>query len=454
MRSCSKSNSVSDVTDIVDYNLFCLNRETMTESFFQLSQKDPQVGFSCDLTSIAGCTHGPLPHDEDTWNPLYLRLLLGSHLAQYLRDKIEEDFGYTSTCGVSTNKVLSKLAGGKNKPRNQTTLLALRDGDAVSFIDEHRLRQLPGLGSKMVQVLEEHVKGQTDNTAPHSSESTFTARDLRLHPDISAGSIESLLAGPGAEKGIGTRVWLLLHGVDHTEVKEANDVPSQISIEDTYKGLDNLVQIIEQLQKLSRSLIRRLRVDLVVPDEHCESGGGQRWIARPKTLRLSIRSWPSAGADQSFSYSRTSRSSPLPSFVFDLDLDIEALAERLVSDVLLPLLRRLQGDKNNKWNLQLINVCAANMEMGAADDKKGAGRDIANMFRKQDEVLRPWKVDTLDKPSCDGANSMDVFDNDIIMPSFEPWGVDDHPICRQCGHAVPAFALAAHLRYHELQHEE
>ena len=422
----------------------------MTDHFFQVSKSDPLLGFSCDLTSIVGCVVGPPAQNDDLQKPLYLRLLLGSHLARYLRLKIEEDFGYTSTCGISTNKLLSKLVGSKNKPQSQTTLLALKDEDVVAFIDGHKLRQIPGLGSKMAQILENHITGKTEIVDSHSFESITTAEQIRSHPGISSGSIESLLGGPGAEKGIGARVWALLHGVDPIDIKEASDVPSQISIEDTYKGLETLAEITQELHKLAFSLIRRLRVDLLAPDENNDDAGAQKWIARPRTLRLSIRSLLSAGSRESLNYNRVSRSSPLPNFVFDLKTDMDALADRLVSEALLPLMRRLQTEKNHKWNLQLINVCAASMAVGAAEDRFGAGRDIANMFKKQDEVLRPWRVVPDPEIETEMENSLSIPDGSVEADD-PAWAADENPTCRQCGQPVPAFALSAHLRFHELE---
>src|SRR5690349_14470847 len=133
---------------MVDYNISCLNRLSLADSFFCLSKADPGVGFGCDLTSIPGCVAGPPAPDSPLEHHGYLRLLLASHLAQYLRREVETAFGYTATCGIATNKLLSKLVGSCNKPRNQTTLLALRDEDVVAFVDGHEIRQIPGLGIK------------------------------------------------------------------------------------------------------------------------------------------------------------------------------------------------------------------------------------------------------------------------------------------------------------------
>jgi DNA polymerase iota len=441
--------------------MFCLNRNALSDSFFHLSPKDPEKGFTCDLTSVAGCavTHdggsasapatAPSSADRpaDLDNPKFVRLLLASHLARHLRLKIEEDFGFTSACGVSVNKLLSKLAGSQNKPRNQTTLLALVDDDAVRFMDGHPIRKIPGIGARTTQVLEGHILGS--EPAPHSMECTLTGKDVRTHPGMSAAYLEKLLGGPGTERGIGEKVWGLLHGVDATEVKAADDVPTQISIEDTYKGLNTMELITDELRKLAYSLVRRMRVDLLVNDPSKNGSDRQRWIAHPKTLRISIREWPVTDSAV-HSFSRISRSQPLPGFVFNLKDPVEQIADRLVSDALLPLLRRLQPANGHNWNMQLMNICVANMAVSGSEDRPGGvGRDISDMFKKQDDVLRQWKIDTA--ITDEGWVSDDIDETVLDDNSSEvSWGDDQSLfVCQQCGHAIPAFATSAHARYHE-----
>lgn len=376
----------------------------------------------------------------------------------YLRNKLETDYGYTSTCGIGTNKVLSKLAGSVHKPRNQTTLLLLTDLEVTNFMDPHALRKVPGIGFKMAHLLDSHITMVQNESDSHSFESDVTVGDARLHSDITPSFLETLLAGPGAEKGVGARVWGLLHGVDYSEVKSVSDVPSQISIEDTYKGLETVPDITAELFKLSCSLIRRMRVDLLVEDVHAEEAGAQRWAARPRTLRLAIRWWSADGSRQHQDFSRISKSGPLNPFVFDIKADIEELAQRLVSESLLPMLRRIHAEQNRKWNLQLINICVANMVAGAADDKNGSGRDISVMFRKQDEVLRPWKVvdETPDEIGSHHSKELDLDDDDDDddelldeMNDDESWHDAVGDSCPICGHVIPTFAKSAHARFHE-----
>ncbi|KAG6025976.1 hypothetical protein E4U41_001384 [Claviceps citrina] len=438
-----------DVTDIIDYNIECMSIGRLSQSFFFLSKTNPEAGFPCDLTNFAGCVEGGIPDEAPLDNKLYWRLLLGSHLANHLRTKIEIALGYTSTCGISTSKLLSKLVGARNKPRNQTTLLALDNDDVYSFLDAHKTRHLPGIGSKTAVKLESHVLGKQVELDSQFT-SVLSVGQVRLHPSISSSFLETLLAGPGAERGLGVRVWGLLHGVDPTEVKVSGNIPSQISIEDTFRGLKTLPRITEELHKLSCSLIRRIRVDLLALDQHSDMPGAQKWIARPKTLRLGIRSWPAHQGTSSFhNFRRASRSGPLPSFVFDTHSDIDALALKLVADSLLPLLRRLRGESGDGWNLQLINICVANMVPGAGDDRDNTGRDISAMFRNQDGVLKPFRADHI--PQDDNVGLMES-NSAHVSQKYMDW--DDEirqSTCARCGHSLPLFAMAAHMRYHEVE---
>jgi DNA polymerase iota len=444
---------MADVTDVIEYNMFCLNRASLADSFFHLSKKDPERGFACDLRQVPGCVHGDTPEVPLLDDHNYVKLLLASHLAQYLRLKIEEDFGFTSACGVSTNKTLSKLVGRKHKPRNQTTLLALEESAVMEFIDAYTIRKIPGIGSKATKLLEQKLLSSHTEIRSYHTESALTVEAVRSHPDIYPESLETLLGGPGSEQGIGVRIWNLLHGVDYTEVKEAVDVPSQISIEDTYRGLKGLPGIEAELKKLSASLVRRMRVDLVTEDRpEGEEAPSQRWMAHPKTLRLSIRAWPEDDKLGDWDFSRTSRSQPLPNFVFNLKEPIEAIGDRLGSDVLFPMLKKFHSERDHKWNLQLINICVANMIPSGSQAGTGVGRDISVMFKKQDETLRQWRADTaiVEDSVEEGAAGEDDVDVEGLDMDVSWEAGHDTDRCSLCGHYIPSFAVSAHARYHEM----
>ncbi|KAI1388333.1 DNA/RNA polymerase [Hypoxylon trugodes] len=481
-----------DVTDVIAYNAELLNRNALQDSFFQLSRQDPEKGFSFDATRFFGCVHPSVEAKNVSIlldEPLYVRLLLASHLAGYLRHKLEEDFGYTSSGGISTNKVLAKLAGSVNKPKNQTALLGLRDADIQNFVDGHKLRQIPGIGSRMAQLIQDYVLSEDTTGDSHDLEigAKVTVQDVRQHPDMSADLLERILDRPGAERGSGDKVWNLLHGVDTSEVKEASDVPTQISIENTYmsKPLNTPGEITRELHALATSLVRRMRIDLTATDEidpsdpASQSGQQQRWIAYPKTLRLSTRCRPKPNSTPSNStaesFSRNSRSQPLPSFVLNLrDESIEAIAEKLASEVLLPIFRRLNPERQG-WNLALINICVTNMVMVADPNENGngGGRDISRMFRTQKDKLREWTVydpthiqespasthtvhpeENADKAEeGEWDEDVGVIENPTVSsdPDADTWeDEEESQRCHLCGHAIPLFAMPAHERFHSI----
>ncbi|KAK6211969.1 hypothetical protein LQW54_005496 [Pestalotiopsis sp. IQ-011] len=448
-----------DVSDIISYNQQIINPNALAQSFFQLSGEDPEKGFPLDATSFFGCTY---PKDHKSWadteqDPLQLRLILASHLAGYLRHKLEEDFGYTSTCGVAINKVLAKLAGTQNKPKNQTCLISLQDQDVQSFMDAHQIRKVPGLGHKTSHLVQNHVLSRDLQDIPHSEEHSakITVKEVLAHEDMSPELLERILSRSGAERGIGLKVWRLLHGVDESPVKEASDVPTQISIEDTYmsKPLNTPSEIMRELRALTTSLVRRMYVDLL--DESVgQETSGRKWLAYPKTLRLSTRTKNRLTTEAQQSFSRNSRSQPLPNFVFQLKDSQDSIVERLVNEAILPLFRRLHSERQG-WNLALINICVTNMVLTGNEEGTGGGRDISFMFKTQDTRFKEFTV----YDQSDPVNFSKSDDDTSVVPGSAPHdqeGMDewveeeaeDFLRCPECGCAIPTFAMAAHERFH------
>ncbi|KAH6682967.1 hypothetical protein B0J14DRAFT_135238 [Halenospora varia] len=523
-----------DITDLVDYNQTLLNPNDPTHSFFQLNKNDPTVGFPYNATTITGHTYPNNPQQDEilksstaipsfdpgNGNDLMERLILGSHLAQYIRWNLEEQKGYTSTVGISTNKILSKLVGNLNKPKGQTTLLPpyviqhdcsipehghVLESNVHLFMDSHSIGKVPGIGFKMSQRIRNHILQRPaefdDGLIYGGTKESVTVHDVRMFPGIGPELLEKLLGVPGAERGIGGKAWKLINGVDDTEVQQAKKVPSQISIEDSYTQLDNMSQVLKELRMLGTSLIKRMHVDLLEYDDDPDSAEGKRWLAHPKTLRLSTRPRPPLNADSTRAHSinRISRSGPLPNFVFNLKESVDAIVEKLVQVALIPMFRRLHPHPSG-WNLSLMNIGVTNMVETASEDSKGTGRDIGRMFKRQAEVLKEWKVEDKDVPPdpipMEAENTEDhregpfeeeehqdgpsdvtqtgpsagnaaidgilVGSEDLMMPTQNTvdesgmWEEDEDEEenserCFHCGATMPAFAMPAHLRFHTLE---
>ncbi|EMD64316.1 hypothetical protein COCSADRAFT_199706 [Bipolaris sorokiniana ND90Pr] len=492
-----------DVTDMIEYNVSILNVNDLSNAFFCLAKQDPTVGFPYDATRLTG--HLYPESVNDGLDPLLLRLALASHLAHHLRTRLESHMGYTATVGVSTNKLLSKLVGNTHKPNAQTTLVPpyVSDGDSKTldnvtrFLDAHEVGKVPGIGFKTAQKLRAHVlqrPASFDTGLVYgATQEHVSVRDVRMYPAMGPEMLDRLLHGPGVPQGTGARIWGLLNGCDETKVEQARETPRQISIEDSYMRLTTLDAVVKELRVLAKRLIERMHMDLLDEDQdHVQDQDApsvppetaKRWLAHPKTIRLSTRPRPPQNPDGSRnrSFARISRSAPMPSFVFSLKDDIASLTEKLLCETLLPLFRRLHPEKGG-WNLSLLNVAATNMA-DAASDKGGVGRDISKMFKHQDETLRQWRVEEPPAAVMESVQNVITGNGSGLSPKVDvssdkiaaAFGSEDVPTpsqevdtsaadacemqyessmtdrdsfsCSECGALMPLFAMGAHYRWH------
>ena len=478
-----------DVTDMVDYNVEILNRNDLEHSFFQISQEDPTLGFAFDASVVAGHTY---PKDysfpaDGFVDAGTLRLRLGSHLAMYMRHELEQHKGYTATVGVATNKLLAKLVGNLHKPKDQTTLMPDIDGNTpATFIGTHEIGKVPGIGFKLAQKLREFILNRpadVDHGLVYGgTKESVTVEVVRQHPEVNPEMLEKLLAGPGSQHGIGQKVWCLLHGIDDSEVSQMRTVPRQISIEDSYIRLDTLPEVVRELNTLAQSLLKRMRVDLLGDEDGVEGksmdadadadaaaaeaprvfhADGKKWLAHPKTLRLTTRPRQAFLPDgtRPRSFKRISHSAPLPTFVFLLNESIEPLADKLVRESLLSMFRKLHPEKAG-WNLSLVNLAVTNMAETAGDSKTANGRDIGNMFKRQEDVLKDFRV----VEGGDAATPVEAVDgcsfeeaegrvSDGEEDAHDGWDASedqDGEACELCGVRLPGFAMVAHRRFHSL----
>lgn len=456
-----------DCTDMIDYNMRLLNHHDLTNSFFCMNKADPTMGFSFDASNLYGPTLPPrdnaLPTDTAVSDAdPQLRLKLASHLSRHLRHELESQLGYTATVGIGPSKLLSKLVGNVNKPHNQTTIvppyepIGTPTSTITNFMDAHDIGKVPGIGFKLAQKIRGRVLGRPaafdENLVYGGTKEAVSVGDVRKFPGMCPELLEETLGGYGAPRGIGGRVFGLLQGIDDTEVKKAQRVPATISQEDSYmKYLHTFDDVRKQLLLLSERLIRRMRIDLMEDDSETEAEEtiARRWLAHPKTLRLTTRPRPPAGPDgiRPRTFQRISKSAPLPNFVFNMQDHLAALAERLVDDVLVSVFRRMHP--GNGWDLSLINIAVTNMAETAADNKDSEGRDIGRMFRRQEDVLKDFRVTEeagiFEDPPQANDTKLD-WDSDVGEDGDE----QESHLCPVCEVSIPSFAAVAHEQFHQV----
>lgn len=257
----------------------------------------------------------------------------------------------------------------------------------------------------------------------------------------------------------------------------------------------------KELVSLMESLVRRMRLDLMSTIDEADnvepadeegmerprSEMSYKWIAHPKTLRLSTRPRLPLNPDgtRERSFARISKSCNMPSIIYSKSHTVESLAEKITHEALIPLFHKLHPEQCG-WNLSLMNICAANMTLVATDHKDGPGRDIGRMFKTQEKRLKDWQVEDVDIAPSDGdSESARTLESENTMIRFEKpptkgpqeadymigplggntyeqsgglddwWDSDENElengeVCRVCDALMPYFAMKAHERFHNL----
>ena len=400
---------------------------------------------------------------------------------------------------LSFNKMLSKLVGNVSKPRAQTTLMFhAHDGDSsvTDFLDAHEIGKIPGIGFKSAQYIRQYILGQelasSHGLHQEHPREAVTVRDVRLHPNMGPDVLGKILHGLGGAKDLGSKIHGLIRGIDNADVAKFRTIPTQISIEDSYLCLDNQEKVGRELLKLSQSLINRMYLDLSEPsvgdhstllnDSIADIMGtlvtkdeplSRRWLAVPRSLRLSTRSTKNLEAKYPGSHSRVSTSVSLPSFVLSQG-SLQDLSSRLVREVVFSMFKRLHP---KQFRLSLLNLAVVNIVATAGEGGRNArSMDIGQMFWEQSIVPSDRSAESRDVPQpSNSVNTMSGAweqagntpsrlvpvagsEDQIVYPSQ---GTDDgfldnidqdltlEDSCKLCGAIMPTFAKEAHIRFHQ-----
>jgi DNA polymerase iota len=325
------------------------------------------------------------------------RLLLGTQIAHRIRQAITEQVGLTSSAGISTSKYLAKLVGNTNKPNKQTCLaplhLASAQEEVQRFLNPFPVRSLNGFGSAITaKMCETAIKtmGLPEQAASTEKMTVLVAREI-----FDWVALQGLFGDRLADRLVG-----LLNGIDDDPVVRAPEFPAQISIEDTYQGLD-FIKVPEQFYVLSNSLLRRLETELLstpakaepkkdrkdfhmverpydaVGDPLKDAEGAsmfvreydqtdeerpishasvdrQAWKRYPLTMRLSVR--------QGYT-NRVSRQARMPVEIFDLSVSRDHRARKLAGSCESLFRTIIAQDGNKGQGLHLINIAALDLSV-------------------------------------------------------------------------------------------
>ncbi len=153
-------------------------------------------------------------------------------LAWEIKKKIYEKVALTCSIGVSSNKLVAKIASEAQKPDGLTIV---RGEDVEKFLAPLPVRRLLGVGRKTGQILEEMgIK---------------TIEDLaHFDPAVLAESFGVM----------GTQLYLMAHGIDRSEVEERSEVKS-IGRDVTFlEDTDDFGYVLNALNGLSEDVSRNV----------------------------------------------------------------------------------------------------------------------------------------------------------------------------------------------------
>jgi DNA polymerase eta len=170
VEKASVDESFMDLGRIVLKRLYALlpDLEEQLEKMDKLDQLPPvpqNLKFETHgfiVSSVDEPENGPKIYDWDD-----LVILLGSLIAHEIRQQIEKELGYTTSCGVARVKTVAKLASGFKKPDNQTIV---RNGSINQFLSNFDFTELWSMGGKTG----EYIKSKL---SPSSSDSMTYIRE-------------------------------------------------------------------------------------------------------------------------------------------------------------------------------------------------------------------------------------------------------------------------------------
>jgi DNA polymerase iota len=322
-----------------------------------------------------------------------LQLFVASQFAQHIRAELFSNLGYTTSAGIAPTKLVAKLLSDLHKPALQSIQNPhIPPSDLQSWLDTFKVEKLNGFGFRTGWILRNKILGEEMPARGMYGEAdkhngSFMTEEEEVNREYSEGLLNGRPSSGSLSVGkvrlsctekqfyewfggrLGSRLWELLHGIDSAEVIPTPAFPKQISVEDSYPDNRTLPVLFENLGILTKSLVRRLDLDLKV---------GEGYIRFPRTLRLSMRNGRQVA--------RESKSARMPVELFDLNLPVEKRIE-CVRRVVNSLAKGIIAGWPSDWRVGVINVCATEL----MEDMPGRGiQGFIENPRKVEEV--DWDV--------------------------------------------------------------
>lgn len=168
------------------------------------------------------------------------RLIIGSIIAQEIRDRLFAELGITCCAGIAHNKILAKLIGSANKPNKQTVLAPACAPTFMSSLGS--VRNITGIGTK--------------------TETLLSDIDIMTIEQLQDCELDKLQKKFGYDSAC--RLKDLSYGRDYSLIRPSGK-PKSIGLEDSCKTISVKSEVEEKFRLLLVRLVKQIRDDGRVP---------------------------------------------------------------------------------------------------------------------------------------------------------------------------------------------
>lgn len=347
--------------DLHDYRQISYKVTTCLQKY---SMQVERLGLDENFIDVTELVEAKLKSNNESANPIghifgtvgenecdcgcYLRLTIGSVIAQEIRDAIKSEFQLTCSAGIAHNKLFAKLAGAKHKPDQQTILFPNSSCELLYSL--HSIGDIPGIGRVMVEVLR--------------NLGVISIRDLQNF------DFERLKSTFGEEKA--NLIHNLSNGIDNSLVKSSGK-PHSIGLEDSCRNITAIGEVKDKLNQL----LNRLMI-LVSEDGRI-----------PRTIKLTIRKFDNTSKMSN----RESRQTNIGASLFSVKNDsIQLLpkSEQKLMSTIMILFSKLV-DINKPYHITLLGLSFTKFL-----ERMNGRSSITSFFRKNVEVQSITNIENKD----------------------------------------------------------
>lgn len=325
------------------------------------------------LQNVEGFIHPPVEDPNLTDREVFRRacgcgcdrrLILATHMAKQIRDRIFCELGMKCCAGIAHNKLLAKLVGSIHKQNKQTVLLP---NCAASFVRSlGSVKSLTGIGEKTAQILEEC--------------------DVRTVRELQEVPLHQLSKRLGLEQS--SKLKEMSFGKDDTPVKQTGK-PKSVGLEDSCPAISIRADAEDKFRHLLVRLVKNIADDGRIP------------IA----IKVTVRKHDSV---KKTSHRECKQDKILPSYFRHKDgkLVLADGAQDKILAVVMKVFERMV-DLRQPFNITLLGLSFFKFQ-----ERKAGSKSIANFLIKKSDI----EVQSITNLSNESLTLSDSFTSNRSFP--------------------------------------